>query len=235
MLARMDSPVPQLTLPSARQHAPGLWLATAPLAAAAGQAPAEALALAAGENWAPARRESFLAGRAVAAQALRALGAPAWVAREADGRPRWPAGTVGSIAHGGGHAVAVAGRATAWAAAGVDVEPDAPLPADAAAMVLREEDQTGLAEAFGAAAASHARLVFCAKECVHKALHPWCGAWLEFDEVRIAWPDGAASRRWQALPVSGAARQAFAGASLIGEWWRADGALWALLTVRNSG
>lgn len=221
-----------------RAHRAGLWLAAAPLqkaAAAAADCCPEALVWVDRQHWLPARREMFLAGRALAAAALEAAGLRphrAVVDREPHGAPRWPVGSVGSIAHDAARAIAVVGDAARWAALGVDVEPDLPLPPDAASLVLLPPDEAALIHQFGAAAGQHGRLVFGAKECVHKALHPWRGAWLEFEEVRIDWQGSSADAgRWQAHPLSAAAMRAFAGEALHGEWWRTEGGLWTLLAI----
>jgi len=211
MLAAMPNPP---ILPAVREVQPGLWLAQAALATAAQAAalrcPA-ALPLAAAYYPAAHRRQAFLAGRAVAATALAALQMPGEVGRALDGAPSWPAAVVGSIAHDGTQAVAVVGLNAQWQALGVDVEPDLPLPPDAASVALRVEDQAALRRHFGPEAQRHSRLVFSAKECVHKALHPLRAAWLDFDAVRIEWHSRLENGGgWQALPVSQEAEAAFA-------------------------
>lgn len=225
--------------PALREHYPGIWLASSALVPAADAAKRlcpEALALAAAHYPAASRRQSFLAGRSVAAAALSALQLPVEVGRDSDGAPLWPAGAVGSIAHDALQAVAMVGRSSLWRAVGVDVEPDQPLPADAASLVLRAEDHIALRDGFGSDASRNERLVFCAKECVHKALHPWRGVWLEFEEVFVQWtksgPDGG---QWEAMPASESARRAFDGLRLAGEWWRGEGALWSLVAISRSG
>ncbi len=232
--------LPPGLLTPAVETKPGLWLAKAALLTAASAAPGlcpEACVLADRFDWAARRRSAFLAGRAVAALALRGLGSGGVVSRDQDGAPCWPPGCIGSIAHDAERAVAVAGAATYWSAVGVDVEPDAPLPADAASVVLLPQDRASLIRTFGADAEAHSRLVFAAKESVHKALHPRCGIWLEFDEVTIACRLTTSRQpgRWQAIPLSAAARQAFAAPVLEGEWWRSEGALWTLLAISRSG
>lgn len=223
--------------PAAREYRPGLWLVSAPLLSAcelAATVSPESLILADGFNWVASRRIAFLAGRAVAAVALAAMGRAVMVARAPDGAPCWPAGCVGSIAHDAHWAVALVADSLQWAAVGVDVEPDAPLPADAAHIVLLPQDRANLIRTFGTQSEAHSRLIFSAKECVHKALHPWRGAWLEFDEVAIeCHSENSHSGRWQATPVSTGAQQAFAQRTLNGEWWREDGALWTLLALRR--
>lgn len=170
------------------------------------------------------------AGRWLAAQALAELGVRSspTLPRGASGAPVWPSGVVGSIAHSAAHAVAVAAWRRDWLALGVDVEPDLPLPADAAALALHATEEQALHHVWPGSGLAQARRVFCAKECIHKALNPLNGAWLEFDEVQVLPLDAA---RWQARPLSARARQAFPHPVLEGRWWAADGALWALLAV----
>lgn len=178
------------------------------------------------------RRRDFLAGRGGAALALAALGdAEVAVGRDASGAPLWPPSRVGSIAHDAEWAVAVVARQQDWLALGVDVEPDLPLDADAASVVLTATEQAhvGLADP----ERRHGRLWFGAKECVHKALHPLRGVWLDFAEVTIELPapDGR-SGRWWPQPLSAAARSAFEGLQFSGVWQRRDGRLLSLLGVR---
>ena len=181
------------------------------------------------------RRTQFLAGRALAAAALDALGASSMeVARAEDGAPLWPPGMVGSIAHDAHHAAVMAAHAPHWLALGVDVEPDQPLPDDAATLILTDDERAALNALTPGQPLRHARLWFGAKECVHKALHPLRGAWLEFSEVRITLtaPEAEAGR-WSATPLSALAQLAFADLQLEGHWWRQDGALITLLGVRG--
>lgn len=209
---------------------PDSQLVLADHATLAAAAPPAARALASG--WAALRQSSFLAGRGAAARALAQLGADSLeVARAADGAPRWPAGVVGSLAHDRTHAVALVAWQRHWLALGVDVEPDQPLDEDAAGVILRPEERSQLDRLGGLV---HGRLPFGAKECVHKALHPLRGAWLEFEDVRIDWQgrlDGAAGG-WTPQPVSAAAIAAFEGLAFTGRWQRSDGALLSVLGVR---
>lgn len=211
---------------------PDCWTAVAALDVAADSAPPWATAIAAAQGWKGVRRQSFLAGRSVADAALQALGGAAPVLRAADDAPLWPAGTVGSIAHSAAFAIAIVAAASAVLALGVDVEPDLPLPKDAESLVMLPQDRSALAAAFGPAAAAYTRLVFSAKECVHKAFNPLNGAWLEFDAVAIQWRATTADGgQWQAQALTPDAKAAFAGRVLQGRWWRAHGALWTLLQL----
>jgi 4'-phosphopantetheinyl transferase EntD len=69
------------------------------------------------------RQREFHLGRACARAALARLGhEDAFVARQDDGAPRWPAGIVGSISHTDGYAVALAAASGRYCGLGVDVE-----------------------------------------------------------------------------------------------------------------
>ena len=106
------------------------------------------------------------------------------VGREADGRPRWPAGWTGSIAHSDGLAVAAVAPLRTHRAAGIDVERDGALPPDDAAMVLADREQRWVAAQSDAAAA--ATLLWSAKEAAFKAWATAAGGLDGVDPVDIA-------------------------------------------------
>lgn len=124
--------------------------------------------------------------RALAVELLAAQGqAVAEIRKDPRGRPQWPTDCTGSLSHTDGYALAATARRDDCAALGVDVEPALPLPADADMLVLTAEERAWL-EGPGATDPASGRLLFCAKECVHKAIEPLRGAWLEFADVDIA-------------------------------------------------
>lgn len=180
------------------------------------------------------RRQQFLAGRGAASKALMTLThQSAEVPRSESGAPVWPAGLVGSIAHDAEHAVALVGWQREWLALGVDVEPDLGLSEDAADIVLSDLERA----AVGAPGEPlrHGRLVFGAKECVHKAIHPLCGVWLDFEEVAVGISDpGQREGHWTPRALSESARRAFAGLHFTGRWQRQDGKLLSYLGVHPS-
>ncbi len=106
------------------------------------------------------------------------------IRKDPGGAPVWPADFVGSLAHTDGYAAAAVARRGACIALGIDVEPAEPLPGDAGRLVLTQDEAAWIANCADARP-EVARLVFCAKECVHKAIHPLRRAWLEFSDVRI--------------------------------------------------
>lgn len=144
------------------------------------------------------------------------------------GDPVWPQGFVGSLSHTESYAAAVVAPSRTCAALGIDVEPDLPLPPDTDGLILRDQERhwlTSLADDHAGAD----RLLFCAKECVHKALHPLRGAWLDFQDVWIE-VDFAAGC-FTPHPASTLAEKAFQGLRAQGRFGRAQGQLLAVLAV----
>lgn len=146
--------------------------------------PAEARVIAAAV---PSRRREFTAGRACARAVLEELGHHGWSLLPGPRRePLWPDGVVGSISHCPGLAVAVAARSADTLAIGIDVETDAPLPANVAGSVM----DAGEAHAIERLAAQDPvtpweRILFSAKESVYKAWYPLRHEWLGFEDVGI--------------------------------------------------
>src|SRR5687768_10042260 len=92
------------------------------------------------------RAADHAAGRAAVHLAFVRAGATVGdVGREDDGRPRWPEGWTGSIAHGDGLAVAAVAPLRTHRAAGIDVERAGALPPEDAAMVLGEGERRWIA------------------------------------------------------------------------------------------
>lgn len=126
----------------------------------------------------PRRRVEFAAGRAAARRALADLGLPpAPIPMRHDRAPDWPAGLAGSITHAGGLALAAVLRAPATI--GIDLEPDADLPADTLDTILTPGERA-------ACTPRDARAVFSAKEAFFKAQYPRTGAMIGFDAVTVA-------------------------------------------------
>ncbi|KES06223.1 hypothetical protein BU52_15940 [Streptomyces toyocaensis] len=116
----------------------------------------------------PARRPDFVAGRAAAALALRALGVGGPVLRNGR-RPVFPAGVRGSISHCVGHVgvsfVSVHPRVIAT---GTDLERTDRLGRDAARLVCTPHEHEWVRQA--RRPESRLSVVFSAKEAVYKAL-----------------------------------------------------------------
>ncbi|MFI6165533.1 4'-phosphopantetheinyl transferase superfamily protein [Nocardia sp. NPDC051052] len=116
--------------------------------------------------WPHGPAQQFAAGRRAAAAALAAAGcADRVVHRESDGRPRFPDGFAGSIAHTDHLAVAVVARGAE--AVGIDLE-NAEISPRVTEFVLREPERRAL---LAPAGAYTPRELFAAKEAAFKALY----------------------------------------------------------------
>lgn len=178
------------------------------------------------------RQRQSAAARELGLALLREAGAAAGnIGRGSDGQPLWPAGYAGSLAHTEGHAAAAVCRVDDWLAVGIDIEPDRPLPPDTDSMVLRDEEREWVADRCKNWSGLD-RAIFCAKECVHKAIHPLRGAWLDFQEVRIGFDQDLS--RFTVEPVSEAAAAAFGGLQSWGVIERIDGHIVAVLALRSA-
>jgi 4'-phosphopantetheinyl transferase EntD len=126
-------------------------------------------------------RRASGAARVVARELLEHLGhAEAPVPKDTSGAPVWPAGILGSLAHDDRIAVAAVGLQRDFRAVGIDVEPNAPLPADMLELVATPEERRKLADD-----PLRGRLLFAAKEAVYKAAYPLDGTFLEFHDVAV--------------------------------------------------
>ncbi|RWX60347.1 4'-phosphopantetheinyl transferase superfamily protein [Mesorhizobium sp. M2A.F.Ca.ET.039.01.1.1] len=129
------------------------------------------------------RRAEFLAGRAMAHAALRALGqGAAEIPIGPGGAPLWPSSSAGSITHTRGHCACFAIASGNWRA-GVDVEALASGRAlDAILNMTTNEDERALiARQVVLAPDWLASLVFSAKETLFKALYPVARRLFGFD------------------------------------------------------
>jgi enterobactin synthetase component D len=134
------------------------------------------------------RRVEFLSGRHAAALALAELGvSDGFVGRNDDGSPAFPAGTVGSISHAQGVAVAAAASSAAIASIGIDVEGVVELERSRTLrrLILDEAELALVSGVLGGEREALAfSLVFSAKESFYKCLYPLTREFLEFSDVR---------------------------------------------------
>jgi 4'-phosphopantetheinyl transferase EntD len=174
------------------------------------------------------RRHEFLVGRGCAHAALAAIGRDDGPIGVGPGRqPRWPAGVVGSIAHGGDWAGAVVAVAGDVVGLGLDIEPVAPpLSGGVERLVLTAGERHRLPVDPDLARVS-AKVAFTAKEAVYKALHPSTGWSLEPADVEI--DVDVASGRWHARLHE---RFPLDGRRLIGRFEVADDHLFTGVVVR---
>ncbi|MEL7150606.1 MAG: 4'-phosphopantetheinyl transferase superfamily protein [Pseudomonadota bacterium] len=138
-------------------------------------------------NAIPKRRAEFAAGRRAARYALASAGHAPTAIPMGEGRaPIWPTGTVGSITHDTGLALACVAPVNRITHLGIDLTEAAAFPNH-----LRERILCSKAEK--AASGQEARLIFSAKEAVFKAFYPDVGGYFGFEAVEIT-PDIAAER-----------------------------------------
>ncbi|MCU0902859.1 MAG: 4'-phosphopantetheinyl transferase superfamily protein [Tabrizicola sp.] len=137
----------------------------------------------------PHRLAEFAAGRQAARAALAALGqSPVALPMEPDRAPLWPPGVSGSISHAAGLAVAVARQG---APLGLDIEEDAPLPADLWSVIIAEDERAALPPGD---TGQLIRRIFAAKEALFKAQSREGRAMFGFDAVAVT----LAERRFDA-------------------------------------
>jgi 4'-phosphopantetheinyl transferase EntD len=144
--------------------------------------------------------------------------------------PIWPAGIVGTISHDRVLSVAAAARAEAFAALGVDVEPDEPLDAAVAARVWIPEEATLALESGVVPAASTAKLVFVAKEAFYKCQFALTRKYLGFRSVRVK----LSPLTFEATLVVAVGPLA-RGTRFTGCWRREGGELVATMAVQAPG
>jgi len=132
------------------------------------------------------RRREFAAGRTMARSLLSELGlAPAPIAVGSNRAPQWPRGIVGSISHCDDLCFVVVARASAVMSIGVDVEPALALPPDVASLTVSSAERLELSTLRDVDTAVAERVVFSAKESVHKCLSPLLGLSLEFTDLNL--------------------------------------------------
>lgn len=147
------------------------------------------------------RRNEFALGRACARAALARLGWPAGPILVDDRRaPVWPAGVVGSITHCRGLVAAAVCRQGAILGLGLDAEPLESVEPEVARMVWSPAERRRAVEAMDLDELIAAKLVFSAKEVVHKCIGPLTGEMLDFLDVEIVLDPGR--REFVVQPVS---------------------------------
>jgi len=142
--------------------------------------------MALGEGSIDARRREFAAGRAAARQALHGLGAdrvPILIGGSRE--PIWPTGTIGTIAHSDGMALAAAGWRKQYSGVGLDIESLDRVFADLLAMITTESERVSLRRMLREAPDRTTVSVFAAKEALYKALFPQVGKLFGFDVAHV--------------------------------------------------
>lgn len=125
------------------------------------------------------RTTGSLAARQAACELLAQVGVTALIDQRL-GRPAaFPPGYVGSIAHDSAFAVVALASRSNVAAVGIDIEPEARLPCECFETVATPRERGRIRDLV------EARLLFCAKEAVFKAMSAEGGTWLEHTDVEV--------------------------------------------------
>lgn len=138
-------------------------------------------------NAVPSRQREFAQGRHCARVALAEFGVrDAVLPVGADRGPVWPAGFVGSITHCTGFVGAVVAPASELAGIGFDAEVSAPLSGDIMRAVCTPQELEWIARTSVLSPGVWGKIVFGAKEAIHKCIAPVCGRMLDFSDVTLS-------------------------------------------------
>lgn len=137
-------------------------------------------------NAVASRRREFALGRACARRAMAGLGVPpAPIPIGRDRAPVWPAGVLGSITHCKGFVGAAVACMESVRALGFDAEPASPLGSDLEPLICTAAELDWVATASKPPAADWPKVLFCAKETVHKCIAGSAGIMLDFGELVV--------------------------------------------------
>lgn len=147
------------------------------------------------------RRLEFARGRACARQACAELGQPHRpIPKGSERAPIWPSGLTGSITHCPGLVAAIVGRLSCYAILGIDAEPREGLEPELVKRIGSKSECDRLDGFSELAPEVSARLLFSAKEVVHKCIQPETGTYLDFLDVSIHFEVGHA--RFSVEPIT---------------------------------
>ena len=175
----------------------------------------------------PSRRREFRVGRACAHAALRVAGAPSVpLVPGPDRAPIWPAGFVGSITHCEGFVAACVAPSVAYDGIGFDAELATPLDAALVSSICTPSERSPAVDA------ARAKILFAAKEAVHKCVAPRSGIMLDFLDVTIELNDSPGTFRARLEPR---APDVPTVSRLDGKFLRTDRLVFALALLRTRG
>jgi enterobactin synthetase component D len=187
----------------------------------------------------PKRKAEYLAGRAAGAFALSQCGSmDGHIGRNDDGSPRWPAGFVGALTHGGGLAAAAAASRSHYLGIGIDAE--YLLDTEVEKEVVESIALPGELARADSALSSGARgalltIVFSAKESLFKCLYPLVGEFFGFHDARLAEirEDGAGSGSFRLELVRCLDHRFVRGWDVVGRFSIANGRVQTAVAVRH--
>jgi 4'-phosphopantetheinyl transferase EntD len=134
----------------------------------------------------PSRQNEFAQGRWCARRALAELGiAEVAIPVGPHRAPRWPPGVVGSITHCEGFVGVVLTRAGPARGLGFDAEPATPLGADLEPLICTPAELAWITAAAPPSSVGWPKVLFSAKEAIHKCIAPLAGVMLDFREVTV--------------------------------------------------
>ena len=135
----------------------------------------------------PSRRREFAVGRWCARNALEQLQVVGHALTVGPDRaPKWPAEVVGSISHCKGFVGAVVAQSASLVGLGFDVELAAPLEDALVTMICTDTELDWSATIPPPPATNWPKVIFSAKESVHKCIAPLSGVMLDFLEVTLS-------------------------------------------------
>lgn len=138
------------------------------------------------------RKAEFIAGRHAARGALGGIGLPtADILIGTHRQPLPPQGAVLTISHDQRLAMAVAAPAEKWLGLGVDIADADELAENLIATICGESDLLNLQQ--GESIAGRAKLVFCLKEALFKAIFPQVLDWMDFSQSALSVDHASAS------------------------------------------
>lgn len=134
----------------------------------------------------PSRQREFALGRWCARRALERFGlGNREIPVSAQRAPVWPEGIVGSITHCTGFVGAVVGSSDTYSSIGFDAERDDPLAPDLIPMICTPREAAWVRD-HGTQAVDWPKVIFSAKESIHKCIWPLSGVMLDFLDVSIS-------------------------------------------------
>ncbi len=132
------------------------------------------------------RASEFAAGRLCARRALGQFGTNDHpLAVDADRRPQWPSGLIGSITHTQGFSAAAVAERSRFRGIGIDVESVGRVTRDVWGEVMLPEEQRWLEQMEQREQAQIAALMFSAKEAFYKCQYELTSQWLDFQDVTL--------------------------------------------------
>lgn len=145
----------------------------------------------------PARKESYILGRAACHQALKKVGLNGPVLRAEDGRPEWPQNITGSLSNKAGFGVAAVTKNPNYLAFGIDLEAQF----ENTKIAKKIGTQNEIIELNLESDPAILTKLFSAKEALFKALYPRTRTFFGFLDAELALtPQGFRCLRLEKFP-----------------------------------